>query len=724
MGIPGIFGNGTNGGHVFRFFRVGGFDQVLLESGEDLANLDKLDPKLWVALACPVKGLEFDEKTLSLIDSDGDGRIRVPEVAAAVKWAVSLLKNPGDLTRGAGEILLSAVRDDTPEGAKLLESAREILKNLEKPDSPHITVEDAENAWAALDRTRLNGDGIVPPDAARDPAVEAAMRDIMDCVGSETDMSGEPGLSQELVERFFEEAAAHEAWWKLGEADAERVFPLGEETERAFEAFSAVRVKITDYFTRSRLAACDERAAAALGRSEADYAAVAGFDLAESFEELARFPLARIAADRPLPLSAGLNPYFAEAVRDFAARVVTPLLGELSGLSYENWRFIVDRFAAHEAWRAETGGPAVAKLGRARVREILDGPFRGEILSLIESDRALSGAYESLHDVERLARYHRDLFRLLLNFVSFSDFYTKRRPAVFQAGTLYLDGRSMDLCVRVDDPAKHASLAGLSRVYLLYCDCARKGSEERMTIAAAVTDGDADQLLPGRNGVFYDRLGQDWDATVTKIVEHPISIRQAFSAPYKRLARMMAEQVEKFAAGKEKAVHDSSAAAVSSAGDKAGGAKPPAKAAPPFDAGRFAGIFAAIGLALGAIGTAVASVVTGFMALKWYKIPFAIAGILLVVSGPSMLLAWLKLRQRTLGPLLDASGWAVNTRARINIPFGRSLTSMRKLPPGAARLLTDPYAEKRHTWAYWLAGLLGLVTGAALVYWRFFAKAH
>ena len=71
-------------GHRWRFFRAGGFDQVRLDSGADLLALEKLDQKLWVALACPTEGLEFDKKTLELIDSDSDGRIRAPELLATL----------------------------------------------------------------------------------------------------------------------------------------------------------------------------------------------------------------------------------------------------------------------------------------------------------------------------------------------------------------------------------------------------------------------------------------------------------------------------------------------------------------------------------------------------------------------------------------------------------------------------------------------------------------
>ena len=85
--------------HSWRFFLAGGFDQVRLDSGADIAALGELDPKLWLALACPAKGLELDAHTLALLDTDADGRIRVPEAIAAAKWACAMLKNPDVLMK-------------------------------------------------------------------------------------------------------------------------------------------------------------------------------------------------------------------------------------------------------------------------------------------------------------------------------------------------------------------------------------------------------------------------------------------------------------------------------------------------------------------------------------------------------------------------------------------------------------------------------------------------
>ncbi len=174
--------------------------------------------------------------------------------------------------------------------------------------------------------------------------------------------------------------------------------------------------------------------------------------------------------------------------------------------------------------------------------------------------------------------------------------------------------------------------------------------------------------------------------------------------------------MQKMAASRDKAMEEKAAAGVGEAATKVETAVPAPAGAPatppaPFDIAKFAGIFAAIGLAVGAIGTVLTAVAAGFLALKWWQMPLALVGALLLVSGPSMVLAWFKLRRRNLGPLLDANGWAVNAAANINIVFGTSLTQLAKLPDGAERSLSDPYASKKHRWVWWLL-LVALVAGA------------
>ncbi|MCK6481801.1 MAG: hypothetical protein L6R43_17150 [Planctomycetes bacterium] len=690
--------------HRWRFARLGGFDQVRLETAEDFARLDQLDQKLWAALACPAKGLEIDERTLALVDADGDGRIRAPEVLAALKWAGARLKDLACLREGSDVLPLDRIAADREEGKAILASARQVLKGHGKADAPAISLADVLDTAKSFAATSLNGDGIIIAESAADDATRRVLSEIVDCLGPVADRSGKPGADQAKVEAFFAEAAALVAWEEKGAADP-ALSPLGAGTGAAVDAWRAVRAKVDDWFGRCRLAAFDPRALAALNRREEEYLAVAAADLSVSADEVAGFPLAKVGPGGTLSLVEGLNPAWAARVAAFRAAAAEPLLGPgTASLSAEQWTSISARLAPHDAWRSSKPAAAVEKLGTARLREILASGARETLLRLVAEDRALEGEFRAIGEVERLLRYHRDLARLLRNFVNFSDFYGREKPATFQAGVLFLDGRSCELCVRVADAGKHAALAGMAKAYLAYCDCTRP-SGERMTVAAAFTDGDSDYLMVGRNGVFYDRQGRDWDATITKVVENPISIRQAFWSPYKKLVRMIEEQVAKRAAAAESESDRKLAGAATTAAE-ADRMKPP-----PEPKKVDVGTVAALGVAVGALGTMLTAIVgylTGLLELPFWQISLVVAGIFVLVSTPSMLIAWLKLRQRNLAPILDANGWAVNGRVRLNVRFGGSLTKVAKLPEGSAAAADDPYAEKASPWPRIAAVLLCL----------------
>lgn len=699
--------------HTWRFFRAGGFDQVSLETGDDLVHLRELDPKLWTVLSCPVTGLEVDRRTLELLDTDGDGHIRIPEVLAAVEWATSLLKDPGALLDG-GDLPLDAIDDSKPEGAVIRAAAARALTILGKAGHHTLTTADFDDPTRLFAPDQYNGDGIVPPHLAPDDELRRVIVEILMTVGGETDRSGEQGISAAHVDAFFEQVAAYLAWLDRSAADADAILPLGEDTAAAFAAFEAVEAKIDDYFARCRLAEFDPRAETSLNPAEAVYAGFAGRELAAGDAAIAALPLTSVAARKPLPLDEGINPAWVDAIRAFDERVVVPLLGEKDALTPADWQRIVRTFAPYREWLAAKPDTGVQALDADHLRRIASDDTRQRLAGLIDLDRTAETSAATILAAERLTRYARNLATLLRNFVALSDFYRKERKAVFQAGTLYIDQRSCELVLRVADMDRHAALAPFSGCYLIYCTCVRKG-EEPITIVAALTGGDVDELMvPGRHGVFVDRQGRDWLATVVKVVEQPVSIRQAFWSPYRRFAKLVEDQLRKFAAEREQKVEAAAAGTVGEAAADPEAAK--SKASQAFDIAKFAGIFAAIGLAIGAIGTALSVAMREFLELAWWQVPLAIAGILLVISGPSMLLAWLTLRRRNLGPLLDANGWAVNARARINVPFGESLTGIAKLPPGSVRPVVDPFAEPKRGWKAWLVAIL--LAAALFALWR------
>lgn len=704
--------------HNWRFFRAGGFDQVLLESGDDLKNLASLDQKLWVALSCPVKGVQFDRKVLEFVDSDRDGQVRVPEILAAIEWTAARLQSFDILIDAPNELPLTAINQTTEEGQRTLVSAREVLKNLGKPDATAISIDDVIDIEKIFAGTGFNGDGVITTLSTTDEWLQEWITRVMATVETATDRSGEPGITADHVAGFAAAATAWQEWRhrsKLLHTDTG--LP---DLDEACRLWQTLAPKIEDYFVRCRLAAFDERATDAMNSPEADLLALGAKNLAEAGAEVAALSLALVTPAAVLNLTAGINPSWQADIALFDLQIVRPSFGNVDTVTAPQWEELKTLMAPLSEWWSSYQESAVSAVGADLLTEWHEKDVAGKLTGLIDRDLELSGAAEAISEAETLVHYVRYLYPLLNNFVAFRDFYTKKGIGIFQCGTLYLDGRSCELCVAVTDPAKHAALATLSRLYLVYCDCIRRGGTDKMTIAAAITNGDSDQIIVGRNGLFYDQDGNDWDATIVRIIDHPISLRQAFWSPYKKVGRMVGDQLQKLAAARSKAAEDKAfAGAMKSITTKAE-AKPATPATPlpapqpMFDVGKYVGIFAAIGLALGALGSALATTIASFMKLQWWQMPLAVAGLMLLISGPALLLAWLKLRQRNLGPLLDANGWAINARAKLNIPFGASLTSLPRLPEGSRQLLTDPFAEKKRPWKSILLFLILLAVGIFL----------
>lgn len=711
----------SNAELIWNFYRLGGIDQVKLDRTEELLHLRELDPKLWVCLSCPSKGLELDDRTLQLLDSDRDGRIRLPEVLEAVEWICRRLKNPADMVDPPAVFPLSAINDENEDGRRLRLAAEEVLSSSGKSEAEAIKIEEVSEALAAASGKMFNGDGILPPLPELEADVRHFIQDALDTIGGREDASGKPGIDRQLSEAFINRLNNWLDWRaKVGGAES----PLGQNASEAWELVRQLKPKVDDYFLRSELASFAPALSASMNFE--DHLKPAFEEAVLTRETLADLPLSHVEANRPLRLSSGLNPAWRKPVERLFS-LTEALRPDKDEMTRNQWAEIQEGLAGYSAALEEKPkdealevafppSKQLDELGAERIEEIVKSKAGDRFAELAAKDAQSPASSKSLAELEKLLRYYHHLHRFLLNFVSFYDFYTGRRPAAFQAGYLYLDGRCCRLCVPVDDVEKHALLAGHSKICLVYCQCQRRKKsgenepDEIMTIVAAMTAGDADYLLEGRNGVFIDNDKRDWDAKILKIVPNIISLRQAVWEPYKKVAKLVGDQAEKLSSTKKDQF-------IGKVGDKIAASTPapaPDKApASGFDIGKSVGIFAAIGLALGAIGTALASLASAFFSLSWWQIPLVFVGLFLLISGPSVILGWLKLRKRTLGPLLEASGWAVNSRAPINITLANRLTDMAALPENANRSHQDPLKEaSRKPRALLL--LLVIILGVAL----------
>ena len=346
---------------------------------------------------------------------------------------------------------------------------------------------------------------------------------------------------------------------------------------------------------------------------------------------------------------------------------------------------------------------------------------------------ALAAAQAQYRPLEKLLLLTRDFCTLLRNFVSFQDFYAKRGKAllgrgdakdtpwaIFQAGTLVIDQRACNLCLKVSDMAKHNTQAPDSGMFLIYCNCKHQATGQTMQIVAAMTVGNIRNLKVGKNALFYDRQGRDWEAEVVKIIDNPISIGQAFWSPYRKLGDWISGLITKSAAEKEKKSFADMTAKLQTTPAATPATTPlDQKKMEAFDIAKFAGIFAAIGMAVGYIGSFLTSLATGVKDIAtyaWWALPVAIISLLLVVSGPSMILAWMKLRKRNLAPLLNANGWAVNADTIVSVLFGNTLTDQAQYPLVKVK---DPFAKKGLSksgkWSIAIAAIVVAIAIAVLV---------
>ena len=667
----------------WKYVSLGGVARVQIASGEDIAHLGELDQKKWAVLSCPVKDLQLDEKTLSMIDLDGDNTIRVGEVVAAAEWLTSVLKDKDAILKGEDTIPLSQINAECEAGKKLYDSARQILANLGL-EKDSISVADTSDSVAIFAKTKLNGDGIVTPASTDDEDLKKTIETIVGTMASKTDRSGEQGVDAEIVEKFYESLADYAAWLDAAEADLAKVQPYGADTPAALDAVNAVRDKVADYFMRCKLINFDGAVSEALDVSVERVSEISGTDLVANEPEIATYPLARPQKECILPLNA-LNPAWHTAFAALKAQVLDKDYPGKETLTEAEWLSILDKFKPYTSWMDAKKGSEVEAIGAEGIRAMLAEDKKADLLELIAADKALEEEAAGIDAVNKLTHVNRDFYRLLRNYVNFSEFYARRGEpaAIFEVGKLYIDERCCNLCVKVEDMGKQGDMAAWSNMFLIYCTCTQKATGKKMDIVAALTAGDTGVLRPGKNGLFYDRNGMDWDAVVTKVVDNPINIWKAFWSPYRKLAKFISEKVDKSAASKD-------AEAVSSLQTGAEKNVPAAASTgkQPFDIAKFAGIFAAIGLAVGALGVALKAVIEGLVKLHWWQILLVIAGIMLVISGPACFIAWRKLHRRNLGPVLNANGWAVNTKILVNLIFGRTLTTVARYPLVKGR---DPY---------------------------------
>ncbi len=695
------------------FKQYGKTFQLRIETADDLEAILKLDPSHWVATSAPTDVFRVDPKFVAMLDPDESSRIHTDEMRRAIRWLLDVLNDRSKLSERTNHVPLAAINQGSPAGEDVYKSAAYVLKTLQTEDDSAISLKLVRRFQSKLKEQPLNGDGVLVPAAATDEETAQLIRDVIATVGGQPDAGGEIGITGKLLKTFRDEVAACIAWRAEGvAADASggvAVRPFGDHTDQMHNVLQVHAGLVDHFYDLCRAVRFDPRTA---DRVRCPQATLDTLDLS-SPDDVTRClegsPLASPNIDSVLPLVVdALNPLYAKWVEQLKTQVLVPVLGDVGDvLHVEQWNRVKAALKPYTDYVAGQKGAKVAVLSDEQLEHYQSTPAYDAVQKLVEKDKAVSEMLKGINEVERLLLYHQHLLRFANNFVSFGELYHPPIRAMFEEGSALLDGRWFDLALRVNNVAAHSAIAKASNIFTLYLEVTHKASDSKYTVAVPATAGSKGNLGVGKRGVFFDWMGREYDAVVVKIIDNPISLREALVAPFTRLWAFILGKIEAMSGTLEKQLQKSTDALMES--------PPKAPAAAPAPSGGIAGgpagMLVGLSVSAAAIGSAFAFITKTFAGLSSGQLMAGVFGAALVVAVPVSLIAILKLRRQDLSALLEGCGWAINARMRFDNVQRRSFTRRPAYPLDATGTPQRSWARQAVIAALVLVVVWGLRAG-------------
>lgn len=649
-------------GRRFRFERFGRTNHLRIDTFEDLEAVLELDEAHWVATTAPTATINCDPVFLDMMDTDQDGRLRAEEVKSAIRFLFENLADRSGIVPGNTRLRLDTINTASETGERIHASAAKILNRTGNADA-HITLEQVRAIKAEVQQGGLDEAGVVLPEAAGDERMRRFIADIIATVGGRPHPAGTEGIDEECLNRFLEQCRQYLDWRQQalsaeGETVSE-ILPLGEATHEAWELFRALEDKIVQFFLLCSIQRLDpDFLAQALSPQERS-AAVDLLDLSAAEAYLAGAPMAPPNAEGVLDLAGNVNPYYRRELQRFADIVLNPLLGRgLRQLDQTAWQTIRERFQPYREWMEAKPEVAVDQIDTEDVRRYVEDPFFTDTAAeLIEKSHRTAFVLDNIRELERLILYQAHILAFVNSFVSFPQLYDPNGRALFEMGTLVMDGRHFTLAVKVLNRDDHVESSIASKIFVMYVEVYGKKQEKLYEVALPVTSGSRGNIRPNKWGIFNDIDGHEWHARVVQIIENPISLTEAIAHPFVRVARAFMSRLEKVSVETEKklglgVLKDVGKKSGTDTKQRGGDISP-------------AGLLAGGGVALAAMGSSVAFITQTVANLSPNIILGAVLAVILIMVVPASISAFYKLSERDLSAILEGSGWGVNARMKL-----------------------------------------------------------
>lgn len=665
------------------FTRYGRSYHLRIKDAAELRQVAQLDEAHWVANNAPVSTINCDQVFLHLVDSDENGRITCHEITDAIAWAFSILQDDSGITDGRQTLVLSAINRNHPEGQRIYSAANKVLARLGQESAEQVTLEQVRRVRAQVESMPVSEAGVVLPEAAYDLDIRRFLTEIVQSIGGTQHPSGAEGVDIACLEKFLDAAAAYIQWHKQGQIppDSKKtaIMPLGPKTCAAYDAYACVKDKIDQYFAQCEALIVDERFSQRIGVNESQLKDLSLDDPGVITEILKNAAIARANQTQILDFEKPINPYYAEALERFRQEAARPVLGEApTQLTKGQWHKIKSFFAEHESWVKARPADGVEVLGVEKLNHYLNKKFAEAVRALIAESINTAIALENIGATEKLILYQAYMIDLANNFVSFPHLYDPDARAMFEMGTLIMDGRRFDLGVKVENRAGHMQVAKTSNMYILYVEITPKDQSKKFEVAIPVTSGGKGNLCIGKHGVFYDVVGDEFAAHVVDIVENPISFQEALLAPFRRLGRLLTGKIESLTSEAEKKLDERTLQAVSQPATASTGSSESTGRTVPTGS-----MIMGTGVAIAALGSAAAYITKTLTAISPFRITAFIIGTAAVLLFATSIVAFLKLRRRDLSAILEGSGWGINARMRLTFRQGRMFTKRPAYPKGS-----------------------------------------
>ena len=658
-----------------QFERIGGALQARIVKGEDLPKILELDPAHWAVTSIDVSKYSCNSEFLEFLDTDRNGKIRVDEIKNIIRWVLPRMKNLEGFEKGSTELVFADLNQETPEGTAIFNSAKFAMQNAGMADADRITLADIRDHKKLLSYGLSNGDGVVPPEQICVEELSIFANQVMTLGGKAKDISGADGIDLAIVTAFAANAGKFLAWKKAPAGDPS-IFARGENTPALYGKFTAIREKVDEYFKMCQIMALAD------GNSTTVTTSLDPMNISSMETFMKNAPIAKATAAEELDLKGNLNPAWKGALEGFFSAFVP----EKTLIRLEDWQTITSTLAPYGKWI--TGKPcdnfdALDDAALAKLQQDLDNGMIAKLEELIALDKSSGENVLCFSQVRKLILLQQNLMEFLNNFVSLKALFALDHQAMLQHGELIMDGRHFTLVTPLTNVADHKKLAGKCYICTMYIEVTvGEGTAlKKQNYAVAVTSGDMNNLFTGKCGIFITDTGVVCDAKVVDYIQQPVSFSEALKMPFFKFGEMVGKQIDKFFSARSKEVESGVTQSFTEAqkfkpGDPKAAAKPPVQT--PAVSGSM--MLMGGGLGIAAIGSSFAFMAQAMKNVSVWNVLLVFLCVILIFSGPLVIMSLIKLYRRSISSFLEAGGVAINKRMRLTRKMGAIFTRSPHVP--------------------------------------------